>query len=269
MPRDASLDPTRPSRAYVAFGEPLPPGYVTLADAATPSGFAHLEATLRPLTETDRKAALTVVHYAVAAVAETVLVWLLEDGILLDLEPSDLGLCLDETGASTAWLRSAPEARQQDPTSAGEIGWRLIGPVVEAAIGLGGTPRRGTTTIAADALVAAARRTGRQLGREPDDAWLQSFATGLGRPDHPLGRPLQIWPDPGPPVTYHVPRVCCVLATDPSDHACPTCPQLPSDAARAASLLALLNDLSDEDFAAETGRARVLGGQMPDVRAEG
>jgi len=268
LPSDAPGD-LRASRAYVAFGEPVPPGYMTLADAAAPVGFGLLTAFLRPLVESDRTAAITVVHYAVAAVAETLLVWLLEDGVLLDVGPADVGLRLEPDGASTSWLRHTRESAPVEPErEAGRIAWGLVGPIAAAAIANGPAPRRGTTMVALDALVAAARRTGRGVGRELDDRWVCHFLAGSGHPDHDTGRRLLVSPDAGPPVAYHVPRVCCVLNAAPSDHACPTCPQHGSDEVLSDRLRAMLQALSNDDFAAETGRARVADSRGPIEQAE-
>ena len=255
---NAPYDAPRPSRAFVAFGDPLPPGYLTLADAARPKGFAALSAQLRPLAGSERRAALTVVHYAVAAVAETLLVWLLEDGVLLDLVPADVGLCLGKDGASTSWLRRCPESADEDAaTAAGAVAWRLVGPVADAAAAVGRTPRRGTTLVALDALVRAVRRIGDEAGHRPDDEWLGRFAAGTGHPRHDVGRPMRVYPDAGPPVTVHVPPVCCMLAAAPGPHACPTCPRYANDEVRASHVVEMLGGLSDDDFKTETGRKRV------------
>ena len=58
-------------------------------------------------------------------------------------------------------------------------------------------------------------------------------------------------------MTFHVPATCCVLTTDVSPGACPTCPQRPDDDARRASVVTWVAQMDDEDFCDVTGRVRI------------
>jgi hypothetical protein len=79
-------------------------------------------------------------------------------------------------------------------------------------------------------------------------------ATGL-RSDVPK-QTIEVVADAGPPITMPVPRVCCVLSSGLSEHACPGCPNYP-EAERRRSLEEWLRTSDDDEFLELAGRARV------------
>ncbi|MFN8631270.1 MAG: hypothetical protein U0838_13420 [Chloroflexota bacterium] len=237
---------------------PAPAHCCTLGSLAEPAGFDALAARLRPLVDSDRQAGITLVHYAVAAVAESVLVWVLAQGAVLDVGPDDVGLCLETDGSASTWIhRVRPRHSKDAAFEAGRVAWGLVAAIAETAAERAPAGRRAVTMITLDALIAAARRVGREVRAEPDATWIGQFLAGAGHPGHEVGRELLVRPDDGAPVAFYVPRVCCVLNTGPSPHACPTCPMLPSDEVRTERILAMLGDLDHDDFRNTAGRPRV------------
>lgn len=203
-------------------------------------------------------ATLTALHYAVGATSLLLIAPFALDGVILDASPDDLGIMLDSS-ASLSGLRVHAGLEPLSDASPARLGASLraaLTPLCEVATTLSGTPSRAVTLIVMDALDRACRRLERAPDCRAKPGWVDALLAAMADPDRPARRSFQVTADAGPPIAMAIPRVCCVLATGPDDHACPTCPQRSPDDRRQTTE-AWLRSLDDEAFLAETGRAPV------------
>jgi len=206
-----------------------------------------------------RQAALTLVHYVVAAYAETVIRPLAVDGLEVNIAANQLAIQIGRDGRLDGLWVSKWATQPADDGSAHRVGRRLgaaLLPVLRSACAVGQVGARTAATVAADAVLAAARRRARIAGHH-DLSWADDLLAAAALPARGTVRLMEVHPDDGPAVEYMVPRVCCVLADKLTDSACPGCPRRDAEAARAATE-AYLRDLDDDEFRAWVGRPRVL-----------
>ena len=200
-------------------------------------------------------ATLTALHYAVGAASLLLIAPFALDGVILDASPDDLGIMLDSSASLSglrvhAGLEPLPDA---SPARLGASLLAMLTPLCEMATTLSGTPGRAVTLIVMDALDRSCRRLERAPGCRANPGWADALLAAMADPVRPARRSFTVTPDAGPPITMAIPRVCCVLATGPNDHACPTCPQRSADD-RHATTEAWLQSLDDDAFLTETGR---------------
>lgn len=250
-------------RAYSAWAlaEPMittgprAAGTVTLADLASKEGHAVLLQRVLPMTEGRRTAALTVVHYAVAVVVDVLVGPLLIDGVGLSAEADQLGAVLDRDGSWVAfWAGSTVDGGSA--RSVGSLAAELLQPVLATSAQVARLGVRGVRLIAYEAIRNGVRRFER-FGVHPSrdgwgDALLAATGLGVGVPE----RTVTVHPDGGAVVVLPVPSVCCVHSTEPSCHACPTCP-LHAEDERPRIVEEFLRSLDDDGFHYYAGRVRV------------
>jgi hypothetical protein len=235
----------------------LPPSLYTLDALAKPEQIARLVPAMAGLTGGPRQATLSVLHYAVFAVTSLLIAPLLVDEVELVAAADQIGVVLDEQAyLSALWIGAYSQVR--DAPSSTRVVTRavdLLAPVSTTVRLAGRVSAHGAADILFDALIAGSRFVARTAGVDASsviaallDASPSGYAPAL---------PLHVRPDAGPTVILHVPRTCCVLSKEPGPHACPTCPQYPSDAVRVQHATAWLQSLDDADFRDATGRARV------------
>ena len=242
-----------------------PPGVVTLARLSDPGVLEALIPEVVGFLGGDRRAAvLTAVHYAVAAVTSVLTAPLVLDGMLLDVASDQLGLVLRGGELTGIWVGRTREVQASMPAARLAIAVAMLVPVLAACHGVVKVSTRGLDNVMLDALASGVRRHERMAGREPDPALIEELMRGTGRPAYRAARPLSVQVDAGDPVTFHVPRSCCVLATDAGPGACPTCPQRPDDDARRASVVDWVGDMDDDVFREVTGRSRLPAPRPPD-----
>jgi hypothetical protein len=231
---------------------------ITVADMATAVGIERMVELLRPHTGGVRKAAVTAVHYALSVVVTLVVDPFVRDGLQVEAAPDQIGFFADADQISTAyWVGGARLSRGGDPNTVGATVGATMRPVMAAVARRARVGARGLDLIVLDSLGSQIRRFDRPAGRQQHSAWITTLldATGI-RTDVPV-RTFDVVADAGPPVEFSVPRVCCVLSNQLSEHPCPTCPNYPDDATRRGVVTEWLDGMADDEFAEVTGRARV------------
>lgn len=220
-----------------------------LADGVT-IGSAHGQA--------ERSAVLGVVHLACRALADVLISVVVADGVVLAVEPDELGVAERPGRPTQSWVTTASPTGAS-PAEAAAAVWGLLDRVLAGVTAVSGVGPRTVRRIAGESLVGHAHRLRRRVAHEqPDrdlrdvDAFVAGLAEGFGAP----GGSITVRPDAGPPLTLVQPRVCCVLSRDLDDGSCPTCPRWPDDDARRAATTAWLASLDEAEFLAVVGRPR-------------
>lgn len=239
-----------------------PPDTIRLDDLADPRVVERLMDTDPAVTggdlEARRAAALALIHHCLRVVEISLTAPLVLDGMALDCRPTQLGVRIRDGVPAAIWIAGVRLTRATDPAlHLGAAAYGLLVPIVAAIQGVVRLPSRGVDNVMLDGLAAGYRRCARLAGREPDPAFVARLMAGAGRPEHRVARPLAIRVDDGPPVTFHAPASCCVLARTAAEGSCPTCPQWSDDAARGDAIRAWVAAMDDGDFRATTGRARL------------
>lgn len=112
-----------------------------LADGAT------IEAVPGAGRQAERSAALGVVHLACRALADVVISAVVTDGVVLAVEPHDLGV-MERPGEPTrSWVATASPTAAS-PADAAAAVWRLLEPVVASVVAASGVGPRTARRIA-------------------------------------------------------------------------------------------------------------------------
>ncbi|MFN8623537.1 MAG: hypothetical protein U0869_22590 [Chloroflexota bacterium] len=244
-----------------------PPGTVTLERLADPRTLERVAFEVGRALGTDRRAAvLTVVHFAVGAITAVLAAPLVLDGVALEARPDQLGVVLRDGELAGFWVAEAREGSGARPmVRLGAIASVLLAPIASAVRSVERIGLRGLDNVMLDALAAGIRRHERMAGREPDPALVEQLVLGAGREGYRPARPLSVHVDAGPAVTFHVPATCCVLATEVTPGACPTCPMRADDTARRIAIIDWVDGMDDPAFREVCGRDPVRPGHRSPV----
>jgi hypothetical protein len=237
-----------------------PAGTIPLSALADPARLALLTPFIAAnLGTTQRQAALTLIHFGVGVATETLIAPLVLDGMTLKARANQLGFVLGEDGALFEfWV--APDIWIHlgvHQTSLGRNFTHLIKPIVECIAISEKLGSRGLFLLLYDAIERGCRRLENANPNHLQAGWIEELMAGIGDSGRKMHKTFTICPDNGPQIEMAIPRVCCVLSHNATDHSCPTCPQHPDDETRRQLTEAWLRSLDDEGFRAETGRERV------------
>lgn len=245
-----------PVPVIVGFAPPDTVRFSDLTDARVAE--AWLDAIARRDTVDRRRAALSLLHACLRAVEILLTAPLVLDGVTLDLRAHELGVRLRDAEPDALWVATVRTANPTDPARhLGVAATALLVPVIAALQAAERLPSRGIDEVMLEGLAAGYRRCARIAGHEPDPGFVARLTAGAGRSERRMARELPVVVDGGPPVTFHVPPTCCVLATTAVDGSCPTCPQWPDDAARRNAVRAWVGPMDAAEFRATTGRDRI------------
>ena len=242
-------------------GGPRPERTWAVADLADADLCRALVDWCAPLTSSAKAAALMPLHWAAWCAVELLVAPLAHDGVELQAEPDQLGLTIDDDLAATGmWIGDA-DIRDDDvvPERVGSHLWTILQPVTEVSRSRGRISRRVIDAVALDAITGNVRRLERTTPRTvaPVDWAARLLATAASvTAAAPPPPDLLVSPDAGPLVTMPAARVCCVLSSRLTAHACPGCPLVGEVPARCDHVAAWLQDLDDATFRSVAGRAR-------------
>ena len=256
----ASLKGWKQSYLPIACGA-MPPETITLAALADSKAFGGMVPHIASAFDADmRYASLTLLHYAIGAVANLLIAPLALDGVTVDTNAEQLGMVVQENGSLTdLWVAS--EIRFRPERNVAEFGAcliRILEPIVAAAQATIPLKGRGVHLVMYDAIYRSCQSLERAHDIELENGWIQELLAAMGNPDDLKYRTFVVQPDDGSPVEMTIPRVCCVLHKRAMPNACPTCPKY-SDQERIAMTTDWLRSLDDVGFREATGRARVCG----------
>lgn len=242
-----------------------PDGTLSLQALSQPSILAWLIPFVASNLASDRhQAALTIVHYTIGVVTETLIAPLLLDTVTIEAKIDQLGIVLEPGGALGAfWV--GPGIQVKPGAAAAQLGAHLINllePFVTAAQIAGQIVNRGISLVMFDAIERGCRRLERTYQVSSDNGWIEELLTAMGYTNRKPHQTFTVQPDAGPPIEMTIPRVCCVLARQATLHSCPTCPQRPADARRQLTE-DWLRALDDEDFRQTVGRSRITNQATP------
>jgi len=239
-----------------------PVGTVTLHALADVEVLAGLVPLIAAHTSSDyRQAAITLLHYAVRVITDTLLSALTLDGVTIEATAADLGVVFGEKATLNAsWV--SPNITIREGAAVTQLGGQtitLLNPIVAAVQTYQQLSRRGLDLVLFDAIRRGCRRLSNSAGTRirVEHGWQDALLSAMGDSTRKPMRTVTVQPDNGEPIPMVIPRVCCVLAQHPSAHACPTCPQH-SEADRRQYTESWLRALGDDSFRVETGRARLL-----------
>ncbi len=199
-------------------------------------------------------ARLTILHDALAVFGDVVLRPAVRAGVLVVVLATAIGTVSSPDGSSRAWVGVADLVDGVDGDRMAALVRDLLDPLLDR-VGIGGPRRTVVRRIVAASLASRWTMLARSGTTSADPGWIDRVLETAGYPIAPT-RTLSVVADDGPPVTFTVPAVCCVLARRASAGSCPACPRWPSDEDRRTQLIDWLSSVEDDAFHALTGRPR-------------
>lgn len=244
----------------IIFGD-QPTDVVTLQSLAKLEVLSPLVARVAAFIAADqRQAALTILHYAIGTITETILAPLALDAVTIKMAADQFGFVLKEDGAlSKFWVRS--DIQFQPGIQVAALGADLsavLMPIVKAVQIAGQVHERGVELVMFDAIYRGCQQLERAYPVQVDRGWIEVLLKTMGDSSPLTYRTFEVQPDDGAPISMTIPRVCCVLSRKATPHSCPTCP-LHSAVARRQITEDWLRSLDDAGFYQTTGRARIEG----------
>lgn len=200
---------------------------------------------------------LETLHEALAAFGDVVLQPAALADVLVVPDASSIGVVAEPDGARRAWAGAVDLADRVDPDRLAAVVRDLLDPVI-GCVGIGGPRRTVVRRIVAASLAGRWKLLERAGSSFTGPGWIERVLDVAGYPVAPT-RSLSVVADDGPPVTFPIPAVCCVLTRRAGEGSCPTCPRWPSDQDRREQLIDWLSSVGDDDFRALTGRPRRRG----------
>ena len=269
-----SLDSNAPlrlngwERAYLPVIHGLPPmGTISLSALADADQLDRLVPSVASNISSDhRQAAITIIHYAVGAVTEILLMPLVLDGVTIQASADQLGIVLGDDRALIGFWAGPDIGVHYGElvTQSGNQLSALLRPIVATVQARESLSRRGLDLVLFDAIWRGCKRLNNLYAVKMDRNWVEDLLNAMGDSRSKKPRTFTVQADEGEPVEMVIPRVCCVLATHSTPHACPTCP-LHSGAARRQYTEIWLRSLDEDGFHAETGRKRIISNVLPPI----
>ena len=238
-----------------------PDGTVSLLGLPAPDKMAKLVPILASTYDADiRNSALTLLHFAIAAVANLLIAPLALDGVTITVKADQLGIVLAGDGSLTGiWIGWGQGSIHSgiDIQRLGGCLAEILNPLVEAVHVSCGVGKPGIRMVMFDAIARACQRMEHSQPVKPASGWVDELLVVMGDDKKKAQRSYTVRPDDGPPIEMLIPRVCCVLGRHSTCHSCPSCPQH-SDEDRIKYTEEWLRSLDDDGFREETGRLRVV-----------